>query len=199
MFFFGRRFLKKARMRLLTGFFRASIGVPRIFKKIDRSSDIFHFFFLNRFLLNFVELFFKSKVLFNLKKGSNRLLLRQVNVRKFSIKYFSKQLKTSKQVIGVVYYSLLLKDATMFANFFKKILESVSIKLHKKLLRGLKYLIKDIYAPIFRILKVRGVFINLKGKIGVSGNAKKRRRFFYFCRHSITSRALKVDIKFMPI
>jgi hypothetical protein len=158
-----------------------------------------NFFFLNLFLLSFLEFFFKKSIIFNLKKGTNKLILKQISFRKFSVKYFKKNLKTNKQIIGVLYYSLLLKDSSIFVNFFKKILENLNIKLHKKLFLGLRKLLKDFFKPIFFFLGVKGVFFNVKGKIGVSGSAKKRRYFFYFGEHSITSRTLKMDLKYSPI
>jgi hypothetical protein len=157
------------------------------------------FFYISRFLISFLEFFFKNNILFNIKKGSNRLLLKQVGFRRFYFKYFKKNLKTSRQIIGVLYYTFLLKDASIFVNFFKKILEKLNIKLHKKLFRGLKKLIKDLFKPIFNLIGVLGIFFNIKGKIGVSGSAKKRRYFFYFGRHSLTSRSVKTDLKFLPI
>ena len=87
----------------------------------------------------------------------------------------------------------------MFMNFFKKILEKINLKLHKKLLLGLKKLIKELFKPVFNFLGVLGMFFNLKGKIGVSGNAKKRRYYFYYGKHSITSRDFKMDLKFLPV
>jgi hypothetical protein len=157
------------------------------------------FFLVNTFVVLFLENFFKSNIVFNLKKGSNKLLLKQISFRKFTIKYFKRNLKTSKQIIGIIYYTLLLKDSRMFVNFFKKILEKINIKLHKKLFLGLKKLLKDIFKPIFVFLGVLGVFFNIKGKIGVSGSAKKRRYFFYFGKHSITTRNIKMDLNFTPI
>ena len=80
-----------------------------------------------------------------------------------------------------------------------KILEKLNIKLHKRLFKGLKKLIKDLFKPIFNLVGVLGTFFNVKGKIGVSGSAKKRRYFFYLGRHSLTSRSVKTDLKFLPI
>ena len=151
--------------------------------------------FLNRFVMNFLEFFFKRCVIFNIKKGSNKLPLKQISLRKFYIKYFKKNLKVSKQVIGILYYSFLLKDSTIFTNFFKRVVEKLNLKLHKKLLLGFKKLIKDLYKPIFNYLSLSGVFFNIRGKIGVSGSAKKRRYFFFMGKHSITNRTLKLDIK----
>ncbi len=170
------------------------------FKKSSRLKGLTNnFFFLNRFVISFLEFFFKTTIIFNLKKGSNKLILKQVSFRKFSVKYFKKNLKTTKQILGVLYYSLLLKDASILLNFFKKILENLNIKLHKKLFLGLRKLLKDFFKPIFTYIGVSGIFFNVKGKIGVSGSAKKRRYFFYFGKHSITSRNLKMDLKFLPI
>jgi hypothetical protein len=156
-------------------------------------------FFINTFFLKFLESLFKSCLVFNLKKGTNKLVLKQVSFRKFSSKYFKKNLKTTKQILGVLYYSLLLKDSSIFINFFKKIIEQLNIKLHKKLLLGLRKLIKDFFLPLFSFLGVSGVFLNVKGKIGVSGSAKKRRYYFYFGRHSITTQSLKMDCKFVHV
>jgi len=100
-----------------------------------------------------------------------------------------------KQILGVLYYTFLLKDATIFVNFFKKVVDNVNLKLHKKLFLGLRKLIKDFFQPIFQRLLVVGVFFNVVGKIGVSGNAKKRRYFFFFGKHSITNREMRLHKK----
>ena len=194
-----KSFLPRVKVNLKKRFFIKLLSKPRIIKPKKRPNRIFQFYYTNKFLLTFVELFFKSKVIFNLKKGSNKIILKQISFRKFSAKYFRKRLKTSKQIIGVIYYSLLLKDSSMFTNFFKKILENINIKLHKKLLLGLKKLIKDLYNPVFHRFGVLGIFLNLKGKVGVSGNAKKRRHYFYSGKHSITSRVAKMDLKFLQV
>ena len=180
-------------------FLKNSITTLKFKKSFFLKNFKSHFFFLNRFVVSFLEFFFKTSIIFNLKKGTNKLVLKQISFRKFSVKYFKKNLKTSKQVIGVIYYSLLLKDSSIFVNFFKKILENLNIKLHKKLFLGFKKLLKDFFKPIFLFLGVCGIFFNIKGKIGVSGSAKKRRYYFYFGQHSITSRNLKMDLKFSPI
>ncbi len=187
------------KLKLKKKFFKKST-IKLKFIKLSKFKNKSHlFFFLNCFILNFLEFFFKSKILFNLKKGSNKLALRQISYRKFTIKYFKKNLKVSKQILGVLYYSFLLKDSSIFVTFFKLLLEKTNIKLHKKLFLGLKKTIKDFFKPLFGFLGVFGIFFNIKGKIGVSGSAKKRRYYFYFGKHSITSRSLKVDLKFSPV
>ena len=201
--FLEKNLILNKKMKLKNFFLQKSFTTVKLFKFLKNKSRFLKnncgFFFYNRFILDFLEFFFKNTILFNLKKGSNKILLKQISFRKFSIKYFKKNLKTSKQIIGVIYYSLLLKDSSIFVNFFKKILEKLNIKLHKKLFKGLKRLLKDFYKPLFNFFGVSGMFFNIKGKIGVSGNAKKRRYYFFFGRHSLTSRLVKIDLKFTPI
>ena len=185
--------------KLTRVFLKKSITSLRYSKLIGRKLKNNLYFFLNTFVLNFLEIFLKNKIIFNLKKGSNKLTLKQMSFRKFSTKYFKKNLKVSKQIIGVIYYSFHLKDTTIFVNFFKNTIEKLNIKLHKKLFLGLRKIIKDFFKPIFNYLGVFGVFFNIKGKIGVSGSAKKRRYYFYFGKHSITANSIKMDLKFCPI
>jgi hypothetical protein len=187
------------KIKLTQTFLKKSITMLKFTKLMKSKNRNNLYFFINRFILGFLEGFFKKKILFNLKKGSNKIILRQISFRKFSLKYFKKNLKINKQVLGVLYYSLLLKDASIFVNFLKPILEKINIKLHKKLFLGLRKLIKDFFKPIFNFLGVLGVFFNISGKIGVSGSAKKRRYYFYFGKHSITTRKLKIDLKFTPV
>ena len=185
--------------RIKKNFFKKSTLILKFTKLMRLKDRSYFFFFLNKFVLGFLEFFFKNKVVFNLKKGSNKLPLKQISFRKFSTKYFKKNLRVSKQILGILYYSLLLKDSSIFVVFFRNILEKSSIKFHKKLFLGLRKLIKDFFKPLFTFLGVLGVFFNIKGKIGVSGSAKKRRYYFYFGKHSITSRSVKMDLKFTPV
>jgi hypothetical protein len=195
-----KKFLSRNKCKLSSGFLKKSIVLLQPTSKLRKlKNKTSMFFFLNRFIVSFLEFFFKSSIVFNLRKGTNKLALKKISLRKFFFKYFKRYLKIRKQIIGIVYYSLLLKDSSLFVNFFRKILERLNIKSHKKVLLGFRKLIKDLFKPVFYFLGVSGIFFNIKGKLGVSGNAKKRRYFFFFGRHSITSRSLKVNIKFIPI
>lgn len=189
--------LKKFKIKKL--FLKKSITTFKIYKFSKKKKKVNFFFFFNKFLINFLEFFLKARIIFNLKKGSNKLVLNQLSSRKFFLKYFKKNLKITKQILGIIYYTLLLKDSSIFVNFLKKILEKLDVKLHKKVFLGLKKLLKDLFKPIFGFLGVYGLFFNVKGKIGVGGNAKKRRYFFYYGSHSITNRNVKVDIKYIPV
>ncbi len=197
--FFENFFICVKKIKIKKLFLKKSITTLKIYKFSKKKNNINFYIYINKFLMNFIEFFLKAKIIFNLKKGSNKLVLNQLSSRKFYLKYFKKNLKITKQILGIIYYSLLLKDSSIFVNFLKKILEKLDVKSHKKVFLGLKKLLKDVFKPIFSFLGVCGLFFNIKGKIGVGGNAKKRRYFFYYGAHSITNRNIKVDIKYIPV
>jgi len=195
---FTKNQLHILKKKIKTSFFSKTFNSVKVFKnEVFKANNTFTF--LNKFLINFLEVFLKKKIIFNIKKGSNNLIIRQIGLRKFYFKYFKRNLKVSKRLIGILYYSLLLKDASIFTNFFGSLLEKLNVKLHKKIFLGLKKLIKDVFKPIFAFIGVVGLFFNIKGKIGVSGSAKKRRYFFSYGRHSLTSRAIKIDSKLTSV
>jgi hypothetical protein len=146
-----------------------------------------------------LEFFFKSKILFNLKKSSGGKQVRRLTSKALLKKYFKRNIKIGLEVFGVLYYSFLLKDSVFFANFFKKTFERINLKLHKKVLIGLKKLFQKFFKAYHKRFALLGLFLNIKGKLGVTGNAKKRRYFFYFGKHNITRRTLRVDLKHTPI
>jgi hypothetical protein len=150
-------------IRLTKSFLSTSLISLRIFKISKLSTSTNLFIFLNKFLMLFLESFFKTKLILNIKKGTNKLPIKQISQRRFFVKYFKKTLKVSKQIVGVIYYSFLLKDSSIFVNFFRKILEKSSIKNHKKIFLGFKKLIKDIFKPLFNYLNILCIFFNFMG------------------------------------
>lgn len=174
---------------------------PKFFKKRNKFLKLKNrgFHYLNKFVFSFLEFFFKMSIIFNIKKGSNKIPIKSISSRNFFQKFFKKNLKIGKQIIGLLYYAMLLKDANILIIFLRRIFEKNKIKSHKKILYGLKKIIKTLFKPIFFFLGLKGVYLNIKGKLGVSGNAKKRRYFFYFGEHSISKKSLKMSYKFTNI
>jgi len=190
---------QKFSKKINKSFLKKSITFFKIVRFLKKNKKSFYFLFFNKFILNFLENFFKFKIFLNIKKGSNKIALKHISYRSFFLKYFKRNLKVSKQIIGILYYSFLLKDASIFVSFLKRVLEKLNVKLHKKIFLGLKKIIKDFFKPLFSFLGVLGILFNIKGKIGVSGNAKKRRYYFYFGKHSLTKKTTRVDLKYLPV
>ena len=195
LFFFKKKifFLKKK----IKQFFKKKSFLIKLSQRKDFKKK--NFFFLNRFLIYFLEFFFKKKIYLNITKFTKIPKFNKLNKQQLFVKNLKKKLKFNKKITIILYYSLLLKDSYLFASFFKKILEKINIKKHKKILKKLFKLIKTCFYPYFNLFGIQGVFINIAGKIGVSGNAKKRRFFFFFGRHSLSTKTLKYSFTRTPI
>ena len=57
-------------------------------------------------------------------------------------------------------------------------MERVYFKNQKKLLRFLKFLFRSTFKYFYKSLNTKGFFFDIRGKVGVTGNAKKRHFFF---------------------
>lgn len=76
--------------------------------------------------------------------------------------------------LKIVYLALKLKDPVFFVNWVKQMLYKISFYKFKFFLRYLKYIIRAYFQHIFHTIDFKGVKIQLKGKVSVSGNARTR-------------------------
>jgi hypothetical protein len=161
-------------------------------KKLFSSFKKPYWVFFNNYLIRFLEFFFQKNILFLFKKPKKN------KQRLFFLNFF-KEVRTpfglhlnKKEFIFTIYYSLLLKDSCFFLKYCRRLYELNIIKLHKKIFMLVKRFFKKSL-PLFKFLKVQGVFYDLRGKIGVTGSAKKKRLYFRFFRHSLSTKDLKLD------
>jgi len=90
------------------------------------------------------------------------------------------------------------QDLQIFLIYIKRQLERTHFKKHKKLL----LLLFDIFnknKQIFKLTPVKGFSFDIRGKVGVSGNAKKRHTFFSFGKISTTLQNTKSQFKQISI
>lgn len=150
-------------------------------------------------MVDFLENFFKKKILLNIKKGSSKFPLELISKKNFFRNFFPKQLDIAYQLVGVLYYAFLLKDVFIFANFFRKMVKKNHLKKHKKVFLGLKNIIRVVFKPIFLKIRLLGFYLLIKGKIGVSGSVKKKKYYIYSGKHTFSSRVIKMDYKFITV
>jgi len=93
----------------------------------------------------------------------------------------------------VLFFSFKLKDPNFFLDWYINILESEGSKRHKFLIHIFYILLKKFHKYIFFSSNVKGMFFYISGKIGVSGNSKKRNIFFNFGKHSGTKKNLRIN------
>ena len=98
-----------------------------------------------------------------------------------------------KQFIDILWISFLLKDSKFFLDWFVNLMEKVYLKNHKKFLNLLKIIFTRYYNYFFSNSGVLGIFFDIRGKLGVTGNAKKRHMKINTGTYSSTNKQLKIS------
>jgi ribosomal protein S3 len=71
----------------------------------------------------------------------------------------------------------------------------IYFKHHKKFLSFLKLIFSKIFSKILSHFNCLGFYFVVKGKIGVTGNAKKRKFSFSNNQYSLTTKQTKITIQ----
>ena len=72
-------------------------------------------------------------------------------------------------------------------------LNNINIKNHKKFFVILNDFVSDNFNFLSVLFQIKGFYFCVKGKIGLSGNAKKKKFFFKKGLLKISSKSLKID------
>jgi len=78
----------------------------------------------------------------------------------------------------ILFSSLITRDLKFFSLWFKHVMEKLHISKHKKMCRAIKNTLKN-YPVFLKSTGVKGFSLDIRGKLGVAGNAKKRHYHFY--------------------
>jgi len=106
---------------------------------------------------------------------------------------FLKEIKVNfRSFIFFIFTMMHSKDVILFKNFIKYILESLHFKKHKKFLYNLKVLVNLVFNLIHYRFGLLGIFIKIKGKIGVGGNLKKKKYILKKGSFSFTRKDQKI-------
>jgi hypothetical protein len=97
---------------------------------------------------------------------------------------WSQKVKNFRRLLGprlflnesmqILYIALKNKDPFFLANWMTAMFQKISFWKYKVFLRYLKYILRYFFWAVFRELNLRGVKMQLKGKISVAGNARTR-------------------------
>ncbi len=182
---------KKYSMEILNNYFLNN-------KKKKFNNVLFNFF--NHYLINFMNFFLKKKLFFCFKKlnyltdnfSKNKTL--DFMSKKLKKYYnFANDSKIFKEFIEILWLSFLLKDSKFFLNWFKYFMEKINLKNHKKFLNLLKLVLTRYYNFFFLNSDVLGIFFDIRGKLGVTGNAKKRHMKISTGTYSSTKKKTKIS------
>lgn len=78
------------------------------------------------------------------------------------------------EFLDLFYMFFKIKDSTILIDYLQRILESLSIWDHKKFFIFIFNVFKEHFYPLFKKLNVIGLKLIIKGKVGVTGNSRKR-------------------------
>lgn len=172
---------------------------PQIYTQLNNSKQNLckytNLQFFSWYCTLFLENFFKKKIY--LKCDNNSLFSKQwqkfIEIKNTTYLYTYKRLIkyiNIHEFLEIIILSFIKKDCNMLLFFLKYTLEKNHFKWHKKILS----LFFDILRKnnfILPLTNVKGFSFDIRGKVGVSGNAKKRHNFFSIGKITTTSQNLK--------
>jgi hypothetical protein len=160
-----------------------------------------YFFFINTFLYNFLNFFLKKKLFFSLKKLNNFFKNHfKIFEKPFLFLKLKKKIKNFRSLnfikvfYKIFYISLKLKDSLFFIKWFTLKIEDINFKKHKNYIHFFHSFLKIFHRNLFARTKTFGVYFSISGKIGVTGDSKKRKIFFNYGMHSSSKKNLKLNL-----
>jgi hypothetical protein len=102
-------------------------------------------------------------------------------------------------MIKIMIFSFILKDPKFFLAYLNIIFIKVNLKLHKKIILSIRSMLYKYSFFFLKILKNKGFMLEIKGKIGVTGSAKKRKQKILIGSNSLSKNNIKCSFYKMPI
>lgn len=170
------------------------------FSKYRVGPNINYSIYMHFYILSFLENIFKKN--FFLKTFNNNfqkikevasINLMYNNYKNYKPKFLKKFSITD--LIEIIWYSFLFKDLNMLSNWFCNLLELTKFLMHRKILIFFGNFIKKYSNLFMKDLNIKGFFFDIRGKVGVAGNSKKRHFFFKFGKLSRSTKKSKMNFK----
>ena len=151
-----------------------------------------YFFNKNVFIKSINSNIFKKPKL--KKKFLVRKLLKIYKKNKFSI--LSRSITFNLyEIIEVILYAFYYKDIFILSNWFLKNFRNVHFTNHKNFLVFFKTIINDIFESYRDIFQVKGFYFIIKGKVGVTSNAKKKTIKFAIGSSNKSKKSQRMDFQ----
>lgn len=171
---------------------------------INITPDYFRFYY-NAFF-KFLEYKMTKKILVNYRNKmilNEKPYLRSI-INKYYKKYFYIQRRMGKgffvnEMIEIFYLSFLFKDILLISNWISRTIDRLNFRHHKKFVRTIKFILKDLFYFFFTSNNIYGFFYDLRGKVGVRGNARKRHVIISLGKNTRTSKKFRYCYDFRVI
>jgi hypothetical protein len=100
------------------------------------------------------------------------------------------------EIFEVLWLVFFFKDTTLFVNWITWTLSSITYKKIKLFLHFLRnYLVNYFLPQVCNLVKIKGFLFDIRGKVGVTGDAKKRHVQIDWGQSSYTKKKLKFSLK----
>lgn len=100
------------------------------------------------------------------------------------------------EMLDVIYTTFFYKDLNFLIKWFIKTMHRISFLSHKKFISAFKQIITTNSNFFIKNNNIRGFFFDIRGKVGVTGDSKKRHVSFYVGDFSKTTKKFKFDYQF---
>lgn len=98
-----------------------------------------------------------------------------------------------KEFLEILILSLWKKDIKFFELWLIRFLEKIHFKYHKNFFFLLKLFFKDFFKKFQQIFLLKGLKFDIRGKVSVSGNAKKRSYLVTYGKYSVSTKFNKIS------
>lgn len=162
--------------------------------------------YLYFYVIPLFEYFFNKNVF--IKSINSNIFKKKKSKKKFFIKKLIKIYKKNKfsvisrsitfnlyEIIEVILYSFYYKDIFILNNWFLKNFKNIHFTNHKNFLVFFKIILNDIFESYRDALKIKGFYFKIKGKIGVTSNAKKKTVKFIIGSSKKSQKSQKMDFQ----
>lgn len=154
--------------------------------------------FQQMYVISFFEFLFNKKFFVRYESNFVRKYKPEFVAFQFINRYKNFDLRISRylhmtELLEIIWYSFQFRDLKLFNNWLKRMMPTFKLKHHKKLISGIKLILEnhDVFFKSF--LGINGFFWKVKGKLSITGNAKKRNAIVKFGSVSLSSKHIKLD------
>ena len=99
------------------------------------------------------------------------------------------------EMLFVCWYSLFTKDLQFLLGWLTRAMCRMEIRKHRKFIKILKVLFTKYKYFFLRANRVKGIKLDIRGKLGVKGNAKKRHLSFNVNTTSFSKKKYRLDYR----
>lgn len=171
------------------------------FSKKNKLDHINYSKFYKFYISNLFEIILRKSIFFKLdtnffKKYSHFFQVDKIvsNTKNPNNIAFSKSFYIS-EMVEIIWYSFEFKDLNILSNWLTKTLAQINLKNHKKFLNLFVSVIKNNIDDYQHLLKINGFFFKIKGKIALTGNAKKKQMKYRFGKLYISDKKNKIILE----